>query len=252
MSNPYLSVVVPAFNEESRLEESLIKILNYLDNREFTYQVLVIDDGSSDRTFSIASKYVFEKDGSSLEVHKNESNRGKGYSVRRGMLEARGEFALLTDTDLSAPIEELEKLEEAVFSGECDIAFGSRDVKGSQVVIHQPWLRENAGKAFNWVVRFLTALPYKDTQCGFKLFKMNSCKDIFRKQRIEKYAFDVEILFVARKWGLVAREIPVLWKHSEDSKVRLFPDAPLTGLDLIRIHLLNLLGYYRRANRETE
>ncbi len=252
MNNPFLSVVVPAFNEESRLEGSLDRILEYLKSRQFTYEVLVIDDGSTDRTFSIASKYAFEAEGSRLSVHRNESNKGKGYSVRRGMLESRGRFALLTDTDLSAPIEELEKLEERVFSDECDIAFGSRDVKGSQVVVHQPWLRENAGKAFNWVVRLLTALPYKDTQCGFKLFKMDSCRDIFRKQRIERYAFDVEILFVARKWGLVAAEIPIVWRHSEDSKVRLFPDAPLTGLDLIRIHLYNLLGFYKRASQETK
>jgi len=250
MNNPFLSVVVPAFNEESRLEESLVKILEYLKSRQFTYEVLIIDDGSSDQTYAIASKYAFEDEGSRLRVHQNEGNKGKGYSVRKGMLESTGRFALLTDTDLSAPIEELEKLEERVFSEEYDIAFGSRDVSGSQVVIHQPWLRENAGKAFNWVVRLLTALPYKDTQCGFKLFKMDSCKDIFRKQRIEKYAFDVEILFVARKWGLTALEVPVVWRHSEDSKVRLFPDAPLTGLDLIRIHLFNLLGLYRRESQE--
>jgi len=250
MKNPFLSVVVPAFNEESRLEESLVTILEYLKSRQFTHEVLVIDDGSSDRTFAIASKYAFEGEGSRLSVYRNEGNKGKGYSVRRGMLESRGRFALLTDTDLSAPIEELEKLEPRVFSEECDIAIGSRDVTGSQVVVHQPWLRENAGKGFNWVVRLLTALPYKDTQCGFKLFKMDSCKDIFRKQRIEKYAFDVEILFIARKWGLVAIEVPVVWRHSEDSKVRLFPDAPLTGLDLLRIHLFNLLGHYKRANQE--
>lgn len=250
MSIPFLSVVVPAFNEESRLKESLGRILDYLKSRGFSYEVLVIDDGSSDLTYSIAEGFAFENEGKSLRVYRNERNRGKGYSVRRGMLRATGRFALLTDTDLSAPIEELEKLEQPVFSGECDIAFGSRDVTGSEVVIHQPWIREHAGKVFNLIVRLLTSLPYKDTQCGFKLFKMESCRDIFSKQRIERYAFDVEILFVAKKWGLVTKEVPVLWRHSEDSKVRLFPDAPLTGFDLLRIHLFNLLGYYRREGQE--
>jgi hypothetical protein len=163
------------------------------------------------------------------------------------MLESKGNYALFTDADLSTPIEELSKLEEKVINGPCEIAIGSRDVDGSRVEIRQSWLRENAGKVFNRIVRVSTGLPFWDTQCGFKLFKMDPCRRIFRKQRLERFAFDVEVLYVAKKWGLAVSEVPVVWRHAPDSKVRLFPDAPLTGLDLLKIRWNDIRGLYESA-----
>jgi len=245
MTTPWISIVVPAYNEEVRLKESLRKIDAYLRERQVSCEIVVVDDGSSDRTADIATAYASNcVEHCSVRVLINERNRGKGYSVRRGMLEARGIYALLTDADLSSPIDELPKLEEYVVNQAYDVAIGSRDVPGSAVEIHQSWMRENAGRVFNRIVRLSTGLPFWDTQCGFKLFKMGTCKEVFRKQRLERFAFDVEVLYIASKWGLQIAEVPVVWRHAEGSKVRLFPDAPLTGLDLLKIRLSDVRGLY--------
>jgi len=245
MTTPWISIVVPAFNEEVRLKRSLDKLDNYLRSRKVSCEIVVVDDGSSDRTAEIARNYGGNcAEHCSVRVLSNEQNRGKGYSVRRGMLSSKGEYALLTDADLSSPIEEMPKLEECVTGGSYDIAIGSRDVPGSNIEIHQSWLRENAGRVFNRIVRFATGLPYWDTQCGFKLFRMDVCRKIFEKQRLERFAFDVELLYIAQKWGLRTAEVPVRWSHADGSKVRLFPDAPLTGLDLVRIRWSDMRGLY--------
>jgi glycosyltransferase involved in cell wall biosynthesis len=245
MITPWISIVVPAYNEEVRLKESLGKIDAYLREREVACEIVVVDDGSSDLTADIAVSYASHcVKHCSVRLLRNERNRGKGYSVRRGMLETTGKYALLTDADLSSPIDELPKLEEYVVNRDCDIAIGSRDVPGSAVEIHQSWLRENAGKVFNRIVRLSTGLPFWDTQCGFKLFKMDTCKEVFRKQRLERFAFDVEVLYIASKWGLKTAEVPVVWRHAEGSKVRLFPDAPLTGWDLLKIRWSDMRGLY--------
>lgn len=245
MTTPWISIVVPAYNEEVRLKTSLGKIDAYLRERKVACEIVVVDDGSSDQTAKIATSYAGNcVEHCSVRVLSNEGNRGKGYSVRRGMLESRGVYALLTDADLSSPIDELPRLEEYVVNRAYDIAIGSRDVPGSEVEIHQSWLRENAGKVFNRIVRFSTGLPYWDTQCGFKLFKMDTCRELFRKQRLDRFAFDVEVLYIASKWGLKTAEVPVVWRHAEGSKVRLFPDAPLTGWDILRIRWSDMRGLY--------
>jgi len=249
MSRPDLSVVVPAFNEESRLADTLKRIMEFLDERDRRFEILVVDDGSKDRTAAAADHMAARFGPDCLRVLRNDRNRGKGYSVRRGMLAANGVYALLTDADLSTPIEELDRLEEYLLRGGHQIAFGSRDIAGAEVLVHQSRLRENAGKIFNHIVRFLTRLPYRDTQCGFKLFETDACREIFRRQRIDRFAFDVEILFIARLWGLSLVEVPVVWRHAEGSKVRLFPDAPLTMLDLLRIEWNHLTGAYRPPSR---
>jgi len=245
MTTPWISVVVPAFNEEVRLRSTLEKIDHYLGDRQVGCEIIVVDDGSSDRTAEIARDYAGDcARNCSVRVFSNKTNRGKGYSVRRGMLESRGTYALFTDADLSSPIEEVVRLEQCVISGANDIAIGSRDIPGSKVEVHQSWLRENAGRVFNWIVRLSTGLPFLDTQCGFKFFKMDVCRKIFERQRLERFAFDVEILYVAAKWGLRTAEVPVVWRHAEGSKVRLFPDAPLTAVDLLRIRWSDLRGLY--------
>ena len=245
MTTPWISIIVPAYNEEARLKDTLREIDHYLKARELTCEVIVVDDGSSDQTAGIAKTFASHcAEHCSVRLLTNERNRGKGFSVRRGMLESKGRYALLTDADLSSPIDEMLKLEARVTDGTHDIAIGSRDVPGSNVEIHQSWLRENAGRVFNRIVRLSTGLPYRDTQCGFKLFKMDTCRALFQRQKLERFAFDVELLYLAKKWGLKAVEVPVVWRHAEGSKVRLFPDAPLTAMDLWRIRWNDLRGLY--------
>lgn len=247
MNPPYLAVIVPAFNEESRLRTSLEHIVSYLRGRGLTFEVIVVDDGSTDRTFDVALSCSFQcGESECLRVLRNRENRGKGYSVRRGMLEATAEFGLLTDADLSTPIEDLARLESKLANGTADLAFGSRDLPDSDIRRRQPWYRENAGKTFNRVVRLLTSLSYRDTQCGFKLFRLDACREIFRKQSIEQFAFDVEVLFIARKWGLRSVEVPVSWSHAEGSKVHLGRDAFRTALDLLTIRWNDFRGLYDR------
>ena len=245
MNDLFLSIVIPAYNEEQRIGSSLERILHYLKPRGRPFELVVVDDGSEDRTADITREFGTRGDAEwSLRLLPNDGNRGKGYSVRRGMLEAQGAYALLTDADLSSPIEEISKLEKEVVDGNCDIAFGSRDLKESEIQVRQTWFRETSGKIFNRLVRLSTGLPYADTQCGFKLFKMSSCRDLFRKQSIEGLSFDVEILYMARKWGLNLKEVPVVWRHSEGSRVQFAPDAFQMAWDLFRIRWMEFRGRY--------
>ncbi len=245
MNDLFLSIVIPAYNEEQRIGSSLERILRYLKPRGRPFEFVVVDDGSEDRTSNIAQEFGGRGDPEwSLRLFPNDRNRGKGYSVRRGMVEAQGTYALLTDADLSSPIEEFSKLEKEVVDGKCDIAFGSRDLKESDVQVRQSWFRESSGKIFNRMVRVSTGLPFADTQCGFKLFKMGSCRELFAKQTIEGLSFDVEILYMARKWGLTLKEVPVVWRHSEGSRVRFAPDAFQMAWDLFRIRWNDMKGRY--------
>jgi len=243
--NPLLSVVIPAFNEEARLGSTLEKILAYLDCRRLAAEIVLVDDDSRDGTYSIAKQFCDNHGlADRMQILRSSPNRGKGFSIRRGMQAARGAFGLMTDADLSSPIEELERLEQEVMNGPCDLAFGSRDVEGSVVAIHQSWFRENSGKIFNRFVRLITGLPFRDTQCGFKLFRMSTCRALFEKQRVFGFGFDVELLYVARKSGLSMKEVPVVWRHAPGSKVRFAIDAPRMFLDLFRIRWNDWRGYY--------
>ena len=244
MNQPSLSVVIPAYNEERRLGETLKRVTHYLQDRGVTFEIVVVDDGSSDGTSEIARDFGQSNDSAVLRLLRNPVRRGKGYSVRRGMLAARAPNALQTDADLSTPIGELAKLERALLEGGHHIAFGSRDVESSQVRLHQPRWREFSGKLFNRVMRACTRLPYRDSQCGFKLFEMSRCRDIFERQRIDDFGYDVEILFMARKWGISLCEVGVIWRHSAGSTVRLLPHGARMLLDLVRIRFNDLMGYY--------
>jgi glycosyltransferase involved in cell wall biosynthesis len=243
-----VSVVIPAFNEENRLGTSLSRIRQYFAEHELDFELVVVDDGSSDATLRVA--YDFSRQhslGNRFQLLANSSNRGKGFSVRRGMLACRCPFARMTDSDLSTPIEEFEKLHGEMLCGPCDVTFGSRDLPGSTIDLHQSWFREHAGKAYNRAVRLLTGLPFKDTQCGFKLFRMASCRPVFEVQKLENFAFDVEVLFIAHRWGHVLKEIPVRWHHSPGTKVRFSSDAPRMFFDLFRIRRNYALGVYARG-----
>ncbi len=242
---PTLSVIIPALNEERRLRDSLERVCTYFAARGLPTEILLVDDGSTDLTAEVAANTVIP-DPSLLEIRvlKNEVNRGKGYSVRRGMLESRGLFALMTDADLSTPIEEFSKLESSVIDGSFQVGIGSRDIEGSRVEVHQSGVRENSGRLFNVFVRLFFPLRFRDTQCGFKLFSMQQCRRIFVLQRLERFSFDVEILLIAHRLGLKIEDVPVVWRHAEGSTLSFFRDGPKMLLDLLRIRWNAISGKY--------
>lgn len=241
---PELSIVIPAYNEEQRLGPALARIREYFAGRSFGsagIEIVVVDDGSSDSTARVAQD--FARGMPSLRLLSNGENRGKGYSVRRGMLEARGRIALFTDADLSAPIEESDKLFAAIEAGN-DVAIGSRALDRSLISAHQSRFREVAGMIFNGLVRLFTGLPFHDTQCGFKAFARERCRIVFEQQRVDRFGFDPEVLFLAQRHGLRTVEVPVRWAHDPGTKVHLFRDSLLMFRDLIYIRWNWLLGRY--------
>ena len=241
-SEPELSIIIPSYNEESRLPATLERIAAYLSSSKHTAEVLVVDDGSKDRTAEVAES--FQDKVPALRVVSNGVNRGKGFSVRHGMQEAQGRIALFTDADLSAPIEEADKLIGAL--EHYDVAIGSRAVDRSLITVRQSPFREFAGIIFNKVVQLILWLPFVDTQCGFKAFRRERCKIIFEQQTIERFGFDPELLYLARHHGLHAVEIPVRWAHSPATKVSMLRDSIQMFLDVFIIRWNALLGRYPR------
>jgi glycosyltransferase involved in cell wall biosynthesis len=242
--NPDLSIVIPAYNEELRLPATLERLAEYLPTLGLQTEVLIVDDGSRDRTTAVAESFSGKISG--LRVLSNGTNRGKGYSVRHGMLEAAGELVLFTDADLSAPIEESDKLIAALKNG-YDLAIGSRALNRSLISTHESVFRELAGIIFNRIVRIVLWLPFVDTQCGFKAFRRERCKIIFELQRIEGFGFDPELLYLARHFGLQAVEIPVRWGHSPDTKVSMMRDSLKMFVDIFVIRWNALSGRYART-----
>jgi dolichyl-phosphate beta-glucosyltransferase len=241
---PELSIIIPAFNEGARLGGGLTRIREYfesLPNGLTAIEILVVDDGSTDDTAKIAQDWARELP--SFRLISNGENRGKGYSVKHGMLEARGRVAIFTDADLSSPIEESEKLLNAIAAGN-DIAIGSRALDRSLIFGRQSRFREVAGMIFNAWVRIFTGLPFQDTQCGFKAFVRERCLVIFEQQRIERFGFDPELLFLAQRHGLRTVEIPVRWAHDPGTKVHMLRDSLLMFGDLIYIRWNWLTGRY--------
>jgi dolichyl-phosphate beta-glucosyltransferase len=238
VTRPSLSIVIPAYNEAERLPATLCRITAYLDRQASEAEILVVDDGSRDDT---AARAADASAGRALLL-RNERNRGKGYSVRRGMLSASGERRLMCDADLSTPIEDLALLMARIDAGD-DVAIASRAVRGARVEVHQPFLRECAGRAFNLVVQLLLLPGLHDTQCGFKLFTAAAAEEAFGAARLDGFSFDVEALFIARLRGRRIAEVPVTWRNDEATRVTLSRGL-LAFADLARIRWNGMLGRY--------
>jgi glycosyltransferase involved in cell wall biosynthesis len=220
-----LSIIVPAYNESVRLGKTLPVIVDYLNANVPDAELIVVDDGSIDNTADVAREALKNSGKLRTSVISYKSNLGKGRAVRLGLLASRCEVALFSDADLSTPITETPKLVDAIEKGDCDVAFGSRAIDRSLIGIHQSWRREQGGRIFNLAVRLATGLPFWDTQCGFKAFRMSTCRPIIEAATVDRFGFDVELLYVAYRAGLKLKEIPVRWDHYEGSKVSLAGDS---------------------------
>ena len=241
MASPELSIVIPAYNECARIEQTLTRVMECVQNQGWDAEVLVVDDGSKDGTPEIIQRWMQRYP--RLKLVQNAGNRGKGYSVRNGLLQAAGEIVMFTDADLSAPMEEANLLMAAIADG-ADVAIGSRWMDKTRQTKHQPIYRRFFGRCFNWVTRTVMGLPFKDTQCGFKAFKRPAAQIIFRLQRIERWGFDPEILFIARKLGYTIREVPVTWGHDERSRMSYLKDGMKMLEEMAVIRGNSLRGRY--------
>jgi glycosyltransferase involved in cell wall biosynthesis len=246
-STPAISIVIPAYNEERRLPQALERICAYLKQRGWDGEVIVVDDGSTDQTARIVTEW--QKQIPTLRLVQNGQNRGKGFSVRHGMLEARARIAIFTDADLSSPIEEADKLLGVLGGGRFEVAIGSRAMNRSLITVHQSRLREAAGIIFNKIVQLVTGLEFVDTQCGFKAFAVEKMRPVFEQQRIEGFGFDPEILFLAKRNGLRITEVPVRWAHDADSRVHMVRDSLQMFWELLKIRWNWAAGRYGRARR---
>jgi dolichyl-phosphate beta-glucosyltransferase len=238
-----VSIIIPAYNEELRIEHTLKKVFanDFLSSLDL--EIIVVDDASSDQTAlivkNIAQAYPCVK------LLQGDINRGKGFSVRKGMLKARGDYLVFIDADNSTPIEEIQKLLPLVMKGDCDIAIGSRGLKESKIKVRQAWVRRNMGKTFNLFVRCLLLKDFPDTQCGFKCFSKKAAQAVFSLQRIDRFAFDVEALVIARIKGLTIKEVPVVWINNPQSKVNPINDASRMFFDLFLIKMNVWKGLYQ-------
>ena len=220
-----LSVIIPAYNEAARLGKTLRAVVDYLRQNFPDAEVIVVDDGSADNTAELARQAFADAGTLRTSVISYKSNLGKGRAVRLGLLAARGDVTLFSDADLSTPISEAPKLVDPIVSGQYDVTFGSRALDRKLIGVHQPWRREQGGRIFNLVVRLATGLPFWDTQCGFKAFRMSVCRPLVEAATVDRFGFDVELLYLAFRAGLRLKEVPVRWDHNEGSKVSVLSDS---------------------------
>jgi glycosyltransferase involved in cell wall biosynthesis len=238
-----LSIVIPAYNEERRLPQTLDRIREFIERREFHFaEIIIVDDGSRDRTAGVVSEAA--QGDTRIRLVSNPGNRGKGYAVRHGMQEARGDWILMTDADLSAPIDEFDKLWAAVRKQNSDGAIGSRAIDRSLIGVRQSVFREFSGKVFNFVMRLIAGLPYRDTQCGFKLLSRAASQCVSARQLSDGFGFDVEMLYIAKKHKFRIVEVPVRWNNVEGTKVSLW-NGVAAFADPLRVRLNDFKGLYR-------
>lgn len=245
---PDYSIVIPAYNEGTRLGPTLEKVLAFVHAQRWNAEVIVVNDGSRDNTADIVREFA-AKD-AALHLVENPGNRGKGYSVRNGMLHAQGKIVLFSDADLSSPIEEAPKLLQALEDG-ADIAMGSRWLRAETQTQRQPLHRQLFGRIFNVLLRLTLGLHFADTQCGFKAFKRTAVQAIFPLQRIERWGFDPEILFLARKFGFNVKEVAVAWGHSGETRIHPVIDGAKMFQEMLRIRWYSLSGKYNRGSGGT-
>lgn len=241
---PDVSIVVPAFEEEDRLGSSLAKIASYLMESETSAEIIVVDDGSADKTAEVAESVLRNTPVIASKVIRYGQNRGKGFAVRTGLQAAAGEIALFSDADLSTPIEEMPKLIDPILAGDFDVTFGSRALDRSLIGTHQPWRREQGGKVMNLIIRTMSGLPFADTQCGFKAFRMSKFRPLLDVMTIDRFGFDIEFLFVANYHKLRLKEIPVRWNNVEGSKVNVIRDTRRMFTELGQIRRNARKGVY--------
>jgi len=222
---PDVSIVIPAYNESERLGQPLQTILDFVSSKGLNAEVIVVDDGSGDDTAKVAERVFARVPGVQSNVIRYENNRGKGFAVKTGLLEAQADVALFSDADLSTPIEEMPKLVDPILAGAFDVTFGSRALDRSLIGTHQPWRREQGGRVMNAIIKTMSGLPFTDTQCGFKAFNLVKFKPLLELMKIDRFGFDVEFLFVAHYHKLRLKEIAVRWNDVAGSKVSVFRDT---------------------------
>ncbi len=242
MSNPFLSIIIPAYNEEPRIVDTLRNVVDYLSRQSYSWEVVLVNDGSTDATEKLAR--VFTQTHPNVHLM-NVSHGGKGWAVRHGMLWATGEYRFLCDADLSMPIEQISRFLPPA-AVDFDIVIASREVSGAQR-IGEPYKRHFMGRIYNFLVRLLAVPGVSDTQCGFKCFRGKVANELFSLQRLHGFAFDVEILFMARKRGIRVREVPIDWYYRAESKVRPITDSVSMGRDILKIRWHNVRGIYGHA-----
>jgi len=239
---PFISVVIPGFNEEKRLPLTIERMINFNASYGYSLEVMIVDDGSTDSTAALSMKYANNHNFIKYLRAGNE-NKGKGFAVKTGVMAASGDYILICDADMSTPIEEVDKLIKWIDEG-FDLVIGSRALNGSEIKVAQPWYRTYMGKIFNRIVRSLVIDGIKDTQCGFKLIKKDVAKQLFNKISLYGFSFDVELLFIAKKVGFKIKEVPIVWENDPESKVRMFADSLVMVFDLIKIRINELRGCY--------
>ncbi len=242
---PLLSIVIPAYNEEARLGKTLSETFGYLAAQDYTSELIVVDDGSRDRTVEIAKSFLSRSDAKTkLIVLKNPGNCGKGYAVRNGMLHASGEIHLFFDADLATPLNQIPKVIQPLLDDQYDVVFGSRALSEAVIEVEQSILRQLRGRGGNLLIRLLTGMDIKDTQCGFKAFRRQVSQSVFPLQQMDGFGFDPEILFIANKQGWRWKETPVVWRHIEGSKVTMFSATVSVFTEVCKIRWNDLTGKY--------
>jgi len=232
---PEISVIIPAYNEAAGIQAALEQVATYFQSRAITGEIIVVDDGSTDGTAQLAGQASVPV---AVHILVNERNRGKGYSVRRGILYAHGQYVGFADADMATPIDQLDKVRQAFAAG-ADVVVGSRALPGSQIAKHQPWWREQAGKLFGSFVRTMLLPGITDSQCGFKFFARPAAEAIFRQQQLTGWAFDVELLYLAERLGYSIAQVPVRWIDEPHSRVRMLRDGPQMLIDVLRIRWIH-------------
>ena len=243
-ARPSVSIVIPAYNEAGRIADTLRTIDAYARTLRARIELIVVDDGSIDGTAAVARRHLPSAPNVEARILRYSPNRGKGYAVRHGLLAARAPIALFSDADLSTPIEEMPKVLAAIESGDADITFGSRALDRSLIGVRQPRRRELGGRVFNVVLRAATGLPFVDTQCGFKAFRLSVCRPLLETGTIDGFGFDVELLYAAHRAQLRLREIPVRWDHREGSKVNFLRDGSRMLRDIVTVRTRGARGFY--------